>query len=80
MSEFFREEERLKQKHGLSNIKRIRLRKAGRKVFIELIFSLKEKEAIAKINEITAEITQELSTKFSHFDVIVAFELNEDSD
>ncbi len=72
--------ERLKQKHGLSDIKRIRLRKAGRKVFIELIFSLKEKEATAKINDITAEATRELSTKFSHFDVIVAFELNEDSD
>ncbi len=72
--------ERLKRKYGISNINRIRLRKAGRKVFIELLFSLKEKENIAKINKITAEITQELSTKFSHFDIVVAFELNEDSD
>ncbi len=71
--------ERLKRKYGISNINRIRLRKAGRKVFIELIFSLKEKENIAKINNVTAEITQELSAKFSHFDVVVAFELNKNS-
>lgn len=70
--------EKLKEKYALSDIKRIRLRRAGRKVFVDLIFSLKEKENIANINEITAEVTRELSTKFDNFDVIISFELDKD--
>jgi len=70
------EAEKLKKKYNLAGIKRIRLRKAGRKFFIDLVFSLEEKETIDKIGKITSEINRELSNKFSDFDVLISFDLN----
>jgi cation diffusion facilitator family transporter len=57
-------------------IHRIRTRKAGNKIFVDICFVVKEEMTVREVEEISAAFEKDLKTHLPHLDIIVYFKPN----
>jgi cation diffusion facilitator family transporter len=64
--------ERYKQKS--SGIQRLRMRKAGRRIFVDICFFVKEDLTFKQAEALSQDFQRDIKTEFSNCDVVVSFE------
>lgn len=62
-----------KYSHGLLTVNRLRIRKAGQKVFIEACFIAEDNFTIGKVNELAQSFEHDLKSSLPDCDVVVYF-------
>lgn len=63
--------------HGLKSVEWLRLRKAGRRLFLTICFSASEEHSVKKMNHIREDISRKMNRLFPELDLCILFSSRE---